>query len=60
VSVELDIQFVDLWNTEQEKAFRRKMGGVVGDESGDGPEGAGAVGDVDEAFFVIFRLPSTC
>jgi hypothetical protein len=38
VSVELDIQFVDLGNTEKEKAFRREMGGMVGDESGDSPE----------------------
>jgi hypothetical protein len=60
VSVELNIQFVDLGNTEQEKAFRREMGGMVGNESGDSTEGAGAVSDVDEAFFVIFRFPSTC
>ena len=47
VSVEFDIQFVDLGNTEQEKAFRREMGGMVGDESGDRTERVRAVDEID-------------
>ena len=47
VSVEFDIEFVDLGNSQQEQTFRREMGWVVCDESRDGAKGARAVDNID-------------
>ncbi len=43
----MDVHVVELWDSEKEHAFLRKMRGVVGDEGGDRAEGARSVNEIN-------------
>jgi hypothetical protein len=59
VSIELDVQFVNLGNPKKQKALVGEMGRVVSNEGGYGAERARAVDNVYESFLIIYGFPPT-
>jgi hypothetical protein len=56
VSVQFDVELVELRDTHEKETLRGEMGGVGGDEGGNSSERARAVDDVHKALFVILRV----
>ncbi len=60
VSIELNIELVDLGNSLEELAFRGEMGRVAGNQSRDGSERTWTIHYIHEPFFMILCFPSSC